>query len=320
MGIGISSFTEIVGAGPSSTSTSLGSRCSTPARSVSIRRARPSPASAQVAGPGPRATYAQILAEELGIPAKTLQVEGDTDTAPYGLGTYASRSTPVAGAAAMAAQDPGQGPQGRRAPPGGGARRPCVGAREVLGEGRADKSRPSRTSPSPPIRTTRKAWKPGWRRSATTIRRTSPTRSAVTSVWSTSTRDRRGQGAALRGHRRLRQHHQPDDRGGTDPRRPHHGAGPGLYEEISYDEIGNIGREFHRLLVPTAVETPKWEIGNTATPSRTIRSGPRAWASRRRWAPRPPSPTRWTRSGISASGTWTSRSPAKVWRPCGRRV
>ena len=25
--------------------------------------------------------------------------EGDTDTAPYGLGTYASRSTPVAGAA-----------------------------------------------------------------------------------------------------------------------------------------------------------------------------------------------------------------------------
>ena len=31
--------------------------------------------------------------------------EGDTDTAPYGLGTYASRSTPVAGAAtAMAAR------------------------------------------------------------------------------------------------------------------------------------------------------------------------------------------------------------------------
>ena len=29
--------------------------------------------------------------------------EGNTDTAPYGLGTYASRSTPVAGAAAAMA-------------------------------------------------------------------------------------------------------------------------------------------------------------------------------------------------------------------------
>jgi carbon-monoxide dehydrogenase large subunit len=42
----------------------------------------------------------------LGIPAEHIKVEeGDTDTAPYGLGTYASRSTPVAGAAgAMAAR------------------------------------------------------------------------------------------------------------------------------------------------------------------------------------------------------------------------
>src|SRR6185295_8304271 len=51
-------------------------------------------------------TYAQIVAEELGIPAAHVEVEeGDTDTAPYGLGTYASRSTPTAGAAgAMAAR------------------------------------------------------------------------------------------------------------------------------------------------------------------------------------------------------------------------
>src|SRR5262249_21405540 len=51
-------------------------------------------------------TYAQIVAEELGIPASAVQVEeGDTATAPYGLGTYASRSTPTAGAAgAMAAR------------------------------------------------------------------------------------------------------------------------------------------------------------------------------------------------------------------------
>ena len=57
-------------------------------------------------GQGHETTYAQIVAEELGIPAAHVEVEeGDTDTAPYGLGTYASRSTPIAGAAgAMAAR------------------------------------------------------------------------------------------------------------------------------------------------------------------------------------------------------------------------
>ena len=42
--------------------------------------------------------------QELGIPHSDVTVEeGDTDTAPYGLGTYASRSTPTAGAAAAMA-------------------------------------------------------------------------------------------------------------------------------------------------------------------------------------------------------------------------
>jgi carbon-monoxide dehydrogenase large subunit len=55
-------------------------------------------------GQGHETTYAQIIAEELGIPAAHIAIEeGDTDTAPYGLGTYASRSTPVAGAAAAMA-------------------------------------------------------------------------------------------------------------------------------------------------------------------------------------------------------------------------
>ena len=51
-------------------------------------------------------TYAQIIATELGISSEVIQVEeGDTSTAPYGLGTYGSRSTPVGGAAiAMAAR------------------------------------------------------------------------------------------------------------------------------------------------------------------------------------------------------------------------
>src|SRR5271170_8269376 len=51
-------------------------------------------------GQGHETTYAQIIATELGIAADNIMVEeGNTDTAPYGLGTYGSRSTPVSGAA-----------------------------------------------------------------------------------------------------------------------------------------------------------------------------------------------------------------------------
>jgi carbon-monoxide dehydrogenase large subunit len=57
-------------------------------------------------GQGHETTYAQIIASEIGIPAADITVEeGNTDTAPYGIGTFGSRSTPVAGAAiAMAAR------------------------------------------------------------------------------------------------------------------------------------------------------------------------------------------------------------------------
>jgi carbon-monoxide dehydrogenase large subunit len=46
------------------------------------------------------------------------------------------------------------------------------------------------------------------------------------------------------------------------------GLAPALYEEISYDEYGNIrGGSFMDYLLPTAVETPKWETDKTCTPS-----------------------------------------------------
>ncbi|MGE5838022.1 MAG: aerobic carbon-monoxide dehydrogenase large subunit, partial [Acidobacteriota bacterium] len=101
MGIGISSFTEIVGAGPSKHFDILGIKMFD---SCEIRVHPTGKAIARFGtksqGQGHETTYAQIVAEELGIPAAHVQVEeGDTDTAPYGLGTYASRSTPVAGAA-----------------------------------------------------------------------------------------------------------------------------------------------------------------------------------------------------------------------------
>lgn len=105
MGIGISSFTEIVGAGPSKDFDILGIKMFD---SAEIRVHPTGKAIARFGtksqGQGHETTYAQIVAEELGIPAENVQVEeGDTDTAPYGLGTYASRSTPTAGAAAAMA-------------------------------------------------------------------------------------------------------------------------------------------------------------------------------------------------------------------------
>jgi carbon-monoxide dehydrogenase large subunit len=60
--------------------------------------------SAMSQGQGHETTFAQIVAEELGIPAADIEVvNGDTDRTPYGLGTYGSRSTPVSGAAAAVA-------------------------------------------------------------------------------------------------------------------------------------------------------------------------------------------------------------------------
>ncbi|MEE8555266.1 MAG: aerobic carbon-monoxide dehydrogenase large subunit [bacterium] len=107
MGIGISSFTEIVGAGPRKQFDILGLSMNDgaeirvhPTGSVTARLGVKSQ------GQGHETTFGQIIAEELGIPQENITVEeGDTDTAPYGLGTYGSRSTPVAGAAtALAAR------------------------------------------------------------------------------------------------------------------------------------------------------------------------------------------------------------------------
>jgi carbon-monoxide dehydrogenase large subunit len=105
MGIGISTFTEVVGAGPSKDFDILGIAMFD---SAEIRVHPTGKALARFGtksqGQGHETTYAQILAEELGIPYTDIEIdEGDTDTAPYGLGTYASRSTPTAGAAAAIA-------------------------------------------------------------------------------------------------------------------------------------------------------------------------------------------------------------------------
>ena len=100
-GIGIASFTEVVGAGHGAEFDILGLRMFD---SAELRVHPTGKAMLRMGvksqGQGHETTFAQIVTEELGIPATDIAVEeGDTDTAPYGLGTYASRSTPVAGAA-----------------------------------------------------------------------------------------------------------------------------------------------------------------------------------------------------------------------------
>ena len=105
MGIGVSFFTEVVGAGPKKHMDIVGQGMAdgcdlrvhgTGKATISI--------SAQTQGQGHETTFAQIVAEELGISPDDIQVRhGDTDRTPYGLGTYGSRSTPVSGAAAAVA-------------------------------------------------------------------------------------------------------------------------------------------------------------------------------------------------------------------------
>jgi aerobic carbon-monoxide dehydrogenase large subunit len=103
MGIGVSFFTEAVGAGPRETMDMAGlgmaDGCEIrihPSGKAVVR------ISVQSQGQGHETTFAQLVAEEIGIHPDDIDViHGDTDNTPYGLGTYGSRSTPVSGAAAV---------------------------------------------------------------------------------------------------------------------------------------------------------------------------------------------------------------------------
>jgi carbon-monoxide dehydrogenase large subunit len=105
MGIGLSFFTEAVGAGPRKHMDVLGFGMADAAE----LRVHPTGTavlrlSCMSQGQGHQTTFAQIVAQELGIPVDDIEVvQGDTDQTPFGLGTYGSRSTPVSGAAAVVA-------------------------------------------------------------------------------------------------------------------------------------------------------------------------------------------------------------------------
>jgi carbon-monoxide dehydrogenase large subunit len=273
MGIGISSFTEIVGAGPSKHFDILGIKMFD---SCEIRVHPTGKATARFGtksqGQGHETTYAQILAEELGIPAAHIEVEeGDTDTAPYGLGTYASRSTPTAGAAA------------------------AVAARKVRDKARKIAAHLLEVSEEDLV------WEPGKFSIKGAPQKAKTIQEIALAAY---TNHPAGMEAGLEavnyydppnltfpfgsyiavvdidrgtGVVKIRRFVAVDDCGniinpmiveGQIHGGLTMGMAPALLEEINYDEAGNIqGGSFMDYLVPTAMETPVWETDKTITPS-----------------------------------------------------
>ncbi len=272
MGIGISSFTEIVGAGPSKQFDILGIKMFD---SAEIRVHPTGKATARFGtksqGQGHETTYAQIVAEELGIPAAHVQVEeGDTDTAPYGLGTYASRSTPTAGAAG------------------------AMAARKIRDKARKIAAHLLEVSEDDLV------WEPG----KFSVKGAPQKAKTIQEVaFAAYTNHPQGMEAGLEavayydppnltfpfgsyicvvdidrgtGMVTVRRFLAVDDCGniinpmvveGQIHGGLTQGLAPALYEEMTYDENGNnLAGSFMDYLVPTAVETPRWETDKTVTP------------------------------------------------------
>jgi carbon-monoxide dehydrogenase large subunit len=104
MGIGISTYVEICGMGPSSALAAGGweSACVRvhPTGKITVLTGT-SPH-----GQGQETTFAQIVAEGFGVPIEDVAVlHGDTDVVHYGIGTFGSRATAVGGAAVLVARD-----------------------------------------------------------------------------------------------------------------------------------------------------------------------------------------------------------------------
>ena len=230
--------------------------------------------SAQTQGQGHETTFAQIVAEELGIPPEDVEVRhGDTDRSPYGLGTYGSRSTPVSGGAVAVVsrkvRDKARADRGDDARDA--ARGPRVGEGPLVrqgrpGEGRADRghrrARLQRRARCP------RAWRAASTRRSSTTRRTSRTPTAPTSRSSTST--------PTRPQVKVRRFIAVDDCGvrinpmvveGQIHGGLAEGVGIALMELISFDEEGNcLNSSFMDYLIPTALECPDFELGETVTP------------------------------------------------------
>jgi aerobic carbon-monoxide dehydrogenase large subunit len=102
LGIGLSTYVELCGLGPSAVCGAIGFqgglwgsstvRVTATGKVTAYTGAHPH-------GQGEETTFAQIISEELGIPVEDIDVvHGDTKETPMGMGTYGSRTLPVEGA------------------------------------------------------------------------------------------------------------------------------------------------------------------------------------------------------------------------------
>ncbi|GAC1591016.1 MAG: molybdopterin-dependent oxidoreductase [Candidatus Velthaea sp.] len=98
IGIGLSTYVEVCGMGPSAAMPAAGWDSATiriePTGSVTVLTG------VSPHGQGQETTFAQIIADELGVPIDHVTIaHGDTDRVQYGVGTFGSRGTAVGGAA-----------------------------------------------------------------------------------------------------------------------------------------------------------------------------------------------------------------------------
>lgn len=109
IGIGMSTYVELCGFGPSKVAGALGFQGGLwenatvrvdPSGKVTVFTG------ASPHGQGEETTFAQVVGEKLGVSVEDIEVHyGDTRTVTLGWGTYGSRTTPVAGAAVAMAAD-----------------------------------------------------------------------------------------------------------------------------------------------------------------------------------------------------------------------
>ena len=103
VGIGLSTYIEACGIAPSAVVGSLGARAGL-YESAGVRVQPTGKVSVFVGshshGQGHETTFAQLVADQLGIPMDDVEiVHGDTESVPFGMGTYGSRSLAVGGVA-----------------------------------------------------------------------------------------------------------------------------------------------------------------------------------------------------------------------------
>jgi len=107
LGVGVTTYSEICGLGPSQVAGAVGFQGGL-WESVIIRVSPLSKVQVMIGasphGQGEETTFAQVVSDELGFPIENIEiVHGDTNRTPMGWGTYGSRTTPVSGAALVLA-------------------------------------------------------------------------------------------------------------------------------------------------------------------------------------------------------------------------